>query len=215
MTSVLFIFNHHQGLYHKISSSLGCTRFLFKVLQSFWNLRGGPLPVLPNHLSTFKTIGVFYQTHTVVKLRKTRQKFISRKTDHSVCRYGLPVPFMGRIWRPGDRLWTALNYYTALIIHMSYTSLKWRCYHVLVATSAHLRSDLGSVNLTKESVAVLTKCSEAVLVAKSAPFTGDAPCGRFDQKECGRFDQMKCGRFSSYPSYVAVLTKAVWPFWPK
>ena len=40
MTSMLFVFHHHQGLYPKISLSLGRTRFLFKVLQSFWNLIG-------------------------------------------------------------------------------------------------------------------------------------------------------------------------------
>ena len=57
--------------------------------------------------------------------------------------------------------------------------------------------------------------SVAILVAKSTPSTGDALCGRFDQRECGRFDQMQCGRFGSYPAYVAVLTKAMWPFWPK
>ena len=78
---------------------------------------------------------------------------------------------------------------------------------VLVATSAHLRSNLGSViwpnavrpfwlpnlllSLETRPVAVLTKESVAV------------------------FDQMQCGRFGSYPAYVDVLTKAVWPFWPK
>ena len=97
MTSVLFIFNH-----------LWCTRFLFKALQSFLNLIGGPLPVLPSNLSTLKAIGIFFQTTYTQLLKKIRRKFISRKTDHSVCKYGLPVPFMGRICRPGNRLCTAL-----------------------------------------------------------------------------------------------------------
>ena len=57
--------------------------------------------------------------------------------------------------------------------------------------------EYGVRNMNEESVAIFTKCSEAVLEAKSAPFTGDAPCGRFDQKECGRFDQVQCGRFGS------------------
>ena len=26
-----------------------------------------------------------------------------------MCKYESPVPFIGRIWRPGDRLWTALG----------------------------------------------------------------------------------------------------------
>ena len=54
-------FDHHQGLCHKISSSLVVTRFLFKALQSFWNLTGGSPPVLPNRLSTFQAIGIFFQ----------------------------------------------------------------------------------------------------------------------------------------------------------
>ena len=54
---------------------------------------------------------------------------------------------------------------------------------------------------------VLTKCCEAVLEAKSAPFTGDALCGRFDQKECGRFDQKSVA--------VLVATQLMWPLWPK
>ena len=49
--------------------------------------------------------------------------------------------------------------------------------------------------ISPEGEAILTKCSEAVLVAKSAPFTGDG--GHFDQKKCGRFDQMQCDRFGS------------------
>ena len=57
--------------------------------------------------------------------------------------------------------------------------------------------EFGVCNFTIEGEAVLTKCSEAVLVAKSAPFTGDAPCGHFDQKKCGPFEQMQCGRFGS------------------
>ena len=35
--------------------------------------------------------------------------FISRKTGYPRCNYGSPVTFMGSIWRPGDRLWTALH----------------------------------------------------------------------------------------------------------
>ena len=53
MAFVLFVFNHHQGLYPEILLSLGGTRFLFKVHQSFWNFTGGPLVVLPSRLSTF------------------------------------------------------------------------------------------------------------------------------------------------------------------
>ena len=104
-----FVFHHLQGVYPKISLSLRRTRFLFKVLQSFWNLIGGPLPVVPSCLSNFKAIGVFFcKLHTVVKLRKICRKFISRKTDHSRYKHGFPVTFIGRILRPGDRLWTAL-----------------------------------------------------------------------------------------------------------
>ena len=44
-------------------------------------------------------------------------------------------------------------------------------------------------------------------VAKSAPFTGDAPCGRFDQEECGRFDKCSVA--------VLVASQLMWPFWPK
>ena len=62
ITSVLFIVNHHQGIYPKILLSLEGTRCLFKVLQSFWNFTGSSAPVLPSHLSTFKVIGVFFQT---------------------------------------------------------------------------------------------------------------------------------------------------------
>ena len=54
-------------------------------------------------------------TH-LLNCEKIRRKFISRKTDHSSCKYGLPVTFMGRIWRPGDRLWTALPSNTEFIL---------------------------------------------------------------------------------------------------
>ena len=64
MTSMPFVFHDHQGLYPKISLSLGRTRFLFEVLQSFWNLIGGPLLVLPSCLSHFKAIGNFQTTHS-------------------------------------------------------------------------------------------------------------------------------------------------------
>ena len=64
MTSMPFVFHDHQGLYPKISLSLGRTRFLFKVLQSFWNLIGGPLLVVPSCLSNFKAIGNFQTTHS-------------------------------------------------------------------------------------------------------------------------------------------------------
>ena len=55
-----------------------------------------------------KRLEYFTKLHTVVRLWKICRKFISRKTDHSRCKYGLPFPFMGRIWWPGDRLQTAL-----------------------------------------------------------------------------------------------------------
>ena len=64
MTSMPFVFHDHQGLYPKISLSLGRTRFLFKVLQSFWNLIGGLLLVVPSCLSNFKAIGNFQTTHS-------------------------------------------------------------------------------------------------------------------------------------------------------
>ena len=67
------------------------TRFLLKVLKSFWNLTGGSPPVFPSRLSTFKAIGIFFQLHTVVKLRNIRGKFINSKLDYSMCKYGLPV----------------------------------------------------------------------------------------------------------------------------
>ena len=57
------------------------------------------------YVSTFKAIGVFSQTTHSWKIC---WKFINHKTDYSRYKYELPVPFMGRIWRPGDRLWTAL-----------------------------------------------------------------------------------------------------------
>ena len=75
----------------------------------------------PNHLKFDRGLGTnpacqlskrfeyFPKLHTVVKWRKICRKFISRKTDYSRCKHGLPVPFMGRNWRPGDRLWTALK----------------------------------------------------------------------------------------------------------
>ena len=85
-----------QGLYPKISLSLGGTRFLFKVLQSFWNLTGDPLLVLASRLSILKAIGVFFSklhTITMIKLRKINRRFISHKTDHAMSEYGLTRPF--------------------------------------------------------------------------------------------------------------------------
>ena len=94
-----------QGLYPKISLSLGGTRFLFKVLQSFWNLTGDLLLVLASRLSIFKAIGVFFSklhTITIIKLRKINRRFISHKTDHSMSKYGLTRPF--HLWVAfGDR----------------------------------------------------------------------------------------------------------------
>ena len=55
---------------------------------------------------------------------------------------------------------------------------------------------------------ILTKCGEAVLEAKSAPFTGDAPCGRFDQKKSVAV-LTKCS------VAVLVASQLMWPFWPK
>ena len=57
-----------------------------------------------------KRMGYFSKLHMVVNLRKFRRKFSNHKTDYSVCKYGLPAPFMGHIWRPGDRLCTVLQY---------------------------------------------------------------------------------------------------------
>ena len=56
---------------------------------------------------------------TDVKRGKIFRKFISRKTGYPRCNYGSPVMFMGRIWRPGDHLWTVLP----LLMHWSYSSL--------------------------------------------------------------------------------------------
>ena len=106
-----FVFHHHQGVYPKISLSLGRTRFMFKVLQSFWNLIGGPLPVVPSCLWNFKAIGVFFPNYTqLLNCEKSVGNLLvaKRKTYHSKYKHGLPVTFMGRILRPGDRLWTAL-----------------------------------------------------------------------------------------------------------
>ena len=101
ITSVQFIFNHLQGLYPKVFWSLESTRFIFKVLQSLWNLTGG-------HLLTFKGIGLIYPNCAVVKRRKIFRKFNSDKTVYSRCNYGSPVLFVSRIWRPGYCLWTTL-----------------------------------------------------------------------------------------------------------
>ena len=51
-------------LYDLWGNSYLSMRFLFKVIQSFWNLIGGPLPVVPSCLSNFKTIGVFFPNYT-------------------------------------------------------------------------------------------------------------------------------------------------------
>ena len=107
---MLFIFDHHQGLYQKILSSLGGTRFLFKVLQSFWNLIGAHHQCCQDTCLFSKRLKYFSKPHMVVNLRKIRRKFSNHKTDYSVCKYGSPVQFMGPIWRLGDRLCTALQY---------------------------------------------------------------------------------------------------------
>ena len=60
-----------------------CVRLIFQILLSLGNLTGG-------------SAANFFR------------KFISRETDDPTCNYGSPVTFMGRILRPGDRLWTAL-----------------------------------------------------------------------------------------------------------
>ena len=121
--SMPFVFHNHQGLYPKISLSLGRTRFLFKVLQSSWNLIGGPLPVVSSCLSNFKAIGVFFPNYThLLSCEKIRRKFISRKTDHSRCKYGLPVTFMGRIWRPSlDSTAKLINLFLYQTAKCSYT----------------------------------------------------------------------------------------------
>ena len=97
---MLFIFDHQQGLYQKILSSLGGTRFLFKVLQSFLNLTGAHHQCCQATCLFSKRLEYISKPHMVGNLRKIRRKFSNHKTDYSVCKYGSPVQFMGHIWRP-------------------------------------------------------------------------------------------------------------------
>ena len=94
-----------QGLYPKISLSLGGTRFLFKVLQSFWNLTCDPLLVLATRLSILKAIGVFFSklhTITMIKLQKNNRRFISHKRTTQWANMGFSSPF--HLWVAfGDR----------------------------------------------------------------------------------------------------------------
>ena len=64
--------------------------------QSFdtsWDLR--------IRVDILQLIETMFRCHTDVKWQKIFWKFISCKTDHSMCNNGLPVSFMGPIWRPG------------------------------------------------------------------------------------------------------------------
>ena len=83
---------------------------------------------------------------------KIFRKSVSRKTDYPVCNYGSPVTFMGRIWRPGDRLWTALQ-------HCPHFHWNGKCHHLdkfssllaeefVILTTSIVASDKNLVNMT-------------------------------------------------------------------
>ena len=56
-------------------------------------------------------LNIFQNYTQLLNCEKSVGNHVSRRTDYSMCKDGWPVPFMGRIWRPGDRLWTALALY--------------------------------------------------------------------------------------------------------
>ena len=73
---------HHQGpvsisdktSYFKISWSLEAVRFVFRIVQSLWNLAGTSAALLPKYLSNFKAILKF-------KLRISRLRDFTRSCD--------------------------------------------------------------------------------------------------------------------------------------
>ena len=93
---------HHQGIYLKILLSLEGTRFLFKVLQSFWNLTGGSAPMLPSRLSTFKVIGLFFPNCTQLSNGKKSvgNSLVTKRTTQGTsmgCPFHLWVTFGDRV----------------------------------------------------------------------------------------------------------------------
>ena len=92
-------------LFSTISRTYIPTRFLFEVHKSFWNLTSAIVAKSPVILKSNWCI--FSKRHIVVKRRKfVGNALVAKRTKYTM--YGFTVPFMGRIWRAGDRLWTAL-----------------------------------------------------------------------------------------------------------
>ena len=67
-------------LFPTITRAYITTRFLFKALKPFWNVTSGSAPMLPNHLWTLKSIGVFFQTALCCLMVKNSSEIVSRKT---------------------------------------------------------------------------------------------------------------------------------------